>query len=202
MTAARLTALPLGLVSTMALLLLMASLIQTDFEPIEPPPPVKVGNVVMPDTRIVTKYPAPPARPKAPPETPVAPKVENKVTIDETGPGPLDISYSKSEAQGPSLGVQGGDYLPMVKVSPQYPRRAARRGIEGEVVVSFTVTTSGATRDVQVVEAVKADGTPTSVFDRAAISAAEQFKYKPRVVDGEPREVYGVQNRFIFQLDN
>lgn len=201
MTAARLTALPMGLVSTMALLLLMASLIQTDFEPIDPPPPVEVGEVVMPEPVIETRYPEPPARPEAPPKTPAAPEVNNKVTIDESGPGPLTMTFENTTASGPSLNVQGGDYLPMVKVSPQYPPRAARRGIEGEVVVSYTVTTAGATRDVQVVEAVKADGTPTSVFDRAAISAAEQFKYKPRVVDGEPREVYGVQNRFIFQLD-
>src|SRR5690606_13556723 len=83
----------------------------------------------------------------------------------------------------------GGEYLPIVKVAPIYPQRALARGIEGWVLVEFTVTTSGTVRDVRVVEAE-----PQGLFDRAAMDAAAKFKYKPRVIDGKPVEVEGVQN--------
>ncbi len=45
------------------------------------------------------------------------------------------------------------------------------------------------------------DGKVTSVFDRAAIAAAEKFKYQPQVRDGVPVAVHGVQNRFVFELE-
>jgi len=38
------------------------------------------------------------------------------------------------------------------------------------------------------------------VFDRAAENAALKFKYKPKIVDGEPVETAGVQNKITFQL--
>ena len=89
-----------------------------------------------------------------------------------------------------------GDYLPIVKVAPIYPRRAQSRGIEGYVIVEFTVTKSGSVRDPFVVEAQ-----PEGIFDRAAMDAALKFKYKPRVVDGEATEVAGVQNKISFEID-
>ncbi|MGY0649634.1 MAG: protein TonB, partial [Paraglaciecola chathamensis] len=42
---------------------------------------------------------------------------------------------------------------------------------------------------------------PADLFNQAAIDAALKFIYKPRVVNGEPAEVAGVQNRITFQID-
>ncbi|HCV18998.1 MAG TPA: protein TonB, partial [Alteromonas sp.] len=100
--------------------------------------------------------------------------------------------------EGGGLALEGGDgeYLPIVKVAPVYPRRALQRGIEGFVIVEFTVTKQGAVKDVAVVEA-----NPEGIFEQAAMDAALKFKYKPRVVNGEPAEVSGVQNRITFQID-
>ena len=89
-----------------------------------------------------------------------------------------------------------GEYLPIVKVAPVYPRRALQRGIEGYVIVEFIVTKQGSVRDPVVVEA-----NPQGIFERAAMDAALKFKYKPRVVNGEPTEVAGVQNRITFEID-
>lgn len=98
---------------------------------------------------------------------------------------------------GPQLGgPSDGDYLPLVRIQPQYPRRAAERGIEGYVVVELTVTPQGTTQDVQVIEA-----DPQGYFERAATRAAEKFKYKPKVVNGQPVSVQGVQYVFTFRLD-
>ena len=89
-----------------------------------------------------------------------------------------------------------GEYLPIVKVAPIYPRRAQTRGISGYCIVEYTVTKTGSIRDPQPV-----DCQPSGIFERASVKAAEKFKYKPRVVDGEPIEVAGVQNKFTYELE-
>ena len=81
-----------------------------------------------------------------------------------------------------------------MKVAAKYPSRALSRGIEGYCTVEYTVTKTGETRDITVVDC------PESVFASSSVKAAEKFKYKPRVVDGEPIEVPRVQNRFIFEM--
>lgn len=91
--------------------------------------------------------------------------------------------------------VSDGEYLPIVKVAPVYPRRAAERGIEGSVLLEFTVTELGTVEDIVVIEA-----NPPGYFERAATNAASKFKYKPKVVNGEPIPVAGVQNLITFEL--
>jgi protein TonB len=88
-----------------------------------------------------------------------------------------------------------GEYLPMYKASPQYPVRALQRRLEGYVIVEFVVTAAGAVRDVIVVES------SSPIFEQAAVEAALKFKYQPRVIDGQPIEVSGVQNRITFKLN-
>ena len=46
------------------------------------------------------------------------------------------------------------------------------------------------------------EANPPGIFDRAALDAALKFKYKPRVINGEPMEVAGIQNRITFEMDN
>jgi protein TonB len=88
-----------------------------------------------------------------------------------------------------------GEYLPIVKVAPVYPRRAQTRGIEGYVLLEFVVTKTGAVTDPVVIEA-----SPPGIFDRAAMQAALKFKYKPKVVNGEAIDVAGVRNLITFEL--
>ena len=78
-----------------------------------------------------------------------------------------------------------------------YPRRAQTRGIEGYVILEFVVTKTGSVRDPVVIEAK-----PPGIFNRAALQAALKFKYKPKVVNGEPIDVAGVQNRITFELQD
>jgi protein TonB len=98
---------------------------------------------------------------------------------------------------GIGLAPGDGEYLPIVKVAPIYPSRALSRGIEGYVIVEFTVTKTGSVRDPFVVES-----DPPNVFDRSAMRAALKFKYKPRMVDGEPVAVSGVQNMITFKIED
>ena len=87
-------------------------------------------------------------------------------------------------------------YLPIVKIAPQYPRRALSRGLEGYVIVEYTVTKQGTVKNAVVVESK-----PEGIFDSAAVKSALRYKYKPRVVDGEPIEVSGVRTQINFELD-
>ena len=96
-------------------------------------------------------------------------------------------------------GISGGgdsEYLPIVKVQPNYPQRALRRGMEGYVVVEFTVNKRGRVEDPRVVEA-----DPKGVFNQAALQAARKFKYRPKTVKGEPVRVAGVRNIIRFEME-
>jgi protein TonB len=89
------------------------------------------------------------------------------------------------------------DTVPLVRVPPQYPVRASERGIEGWVVVEFTIATNGTVKDPFVV-----DSQPARIFDRAALRAVQKWKYKPKIVDGSPVERSGIQVKFPFELEN
>ncbi|WP_394131939.1 TonB family protein [Shewanella maritima] len=86
--------------------------------------------------------------------------------------------------------------LPVVQISPQYPMDAARDGKEGYVVVMFDIAASGEVINAQVVEAQ-----PKRIFNRAAIQAINNWKYKPKMVEGKVINQTGVQVRLDFQLD-
>ena len=142
---------------------------------------------------IKKRKPEPPPPPDEPPPDMPKPSFDTDVSMGlEIGAVQVDVDVDISGTGGFS---QDGEYLPIVKVQPIYPRRAQTRGIEGYVLLEFVVTNSGAVRDPVVIEAK-----PPGIFDRAAINAALKFKYKPKVVNGEPIEVAGVRNLIKFEL--
>ena len=120
------------------------------------------------------------------------------VQATQNAPVPVgDVDIAVSPGFGITAGSADGDYLPIVKVAPVYPRRAVDRGIEGYVIVEFTVTKTGAVRNPRVVEY-----DPSTIFNKAALAAALKFKYKPRIVNGEAIEVHGVLNKITFKLED
>ncbi len=67
-------------------------------------------------------------------------------------------------------------------VPPVPPKSAADRGINGWVVVSFTIMQNGLIGDAKVVESQ-----PKGIFDEAAIQAVSQWRYEPPLrADGKP----------------
>lgn len=149
------------------------------------------------------RKPEKPPQPEQRPPDPATPRLENPQMNDapadlSSPPLALDpaLNSGLDISTGFGLSASDGDYLPIVKVQPIYPRRALSRGIEGYVILEFTVTRTGAVKDPVIVESV-----PPNVFDDAAIRAALKFKYKPKVVNGESVDVAGVQNRITFRLE-
>ncbi|TNF35155.1 MAG: energy transducer TonB [Gammaproteobacteria bacterium] len=179
----------------------MYTLVKTDEVPFDDEKKPTVVDPVMPESE-VTEQQNPRVRPPTPddPPPPVEPpeplpKVIQDPVIDDTDGGitklpPNDggkVSLLPPDSEMP---------IPLVKIAPEYPPGALAKGIEGYCTVEYTVTKTGATKDVSPV-----DCQPKGVFDSASIKAAAKFKYSPKVVNGEPVEVGGVQNRFVFELE-
>lgn len=130
---------------------------------------------------------------------------------EQPPPPPMDMAKaskpSKSGIRMPNLGkglkgfnlgaaISDRDSLPLVRIAPQYPRRALERGIEGWIIVEFSVSKTGVPFDPVVI-----DAEPRGYFDSAAKRAIVKFKYKPRVESGEPVVQHGIQNLFTFKID-
>lgn len=144
-------------------------------------------------------------RERKPPEMPDRPEAPPEVMVQTTqiqGPANTQININMSlenTTQVKSnfgLSSTDGEYLPIVKVAPMYPARAQSQGIEGWVLLSFTVTEAGTVIDPNVLESQ-----PPGVFDEAAKKAVLKFKYKPRVENGRPIAVPNVQHLIRFELD-
>lgn len=108
----------------------------------------------------------------------------------------IDTGLQLSNA---SISATDGDMLPLVAIAPQYPTRAAQRGIEGWCLVSFTVNGLG---NVEEDTIIVVDAEPSSMFDRSSIRAAGRFKFQPRVVDGQGVSVEDVQYVFRYELED
>ncbi|MDB2654595.1 energy transducer TonB [Luminiphilus sp.] len=87
------------------------------------------------------------------------------------------------------------EYAPLKKKAPVYPHVSQFNGIEGYCIVEYTVTAQGTTQDV-FPEACSPDG----LFEGISVEAAKQFTYQPRILNGMPVRVAGVQNKFTFNL--
>ncbi len=188
----------LGIVITFLLFYVMQLLIASGDNILEEAKGGRITDFVRleEDESVETKQrkPKPPPPPDEPPPDMPRPDFDNSNVSQGVDVGAVDVNVDLNVG-GTGGFSSDGEYLPIVKVAPVYPRRAQTRGIEGYVILEFVVTRTGAVRDPVVVEAK-----PPGIFDRAAIQAALKFKYKPKVVDGEPIDVAGVRNRITFEL--
>lgn len=99
-------------------------------------------------------------------------------------------TFSGSLVNGVQLGVGkiSTNVIPLVRIPPRYPMRAANRRIEGWVKVEFTITEQGTVKDAIVVGAQ-----PAKTFDRAALQAIKRWKFKAKIIDGEAFEQRAIQ---------
>ncbi len=197
MTARYAFSIALGAVVTFGLLFIMQLLIATGQDALTETQSFRLGDFVRVERNEVidTKKDKPekPPEPELPPDMPspdMSNNLDNVLGVSISAPT-INANLNVGRI---GFGVNDGEYLPIVKVAPIYPSRALSRGIEGYVIVEFTVTRTGTVRDVFVVEST------SSLFERAATTAALKFKYKPRVIDGEPVEVTGVRNKITFEI--
>jgi protein TonB len=189
----------LGAVATFLLFMIMQSVIKSGGNPFTDAADFKIVDFVRleddQELEIKKRKPDPPPPPDEPPPDMPKPDFDTSDVSQGIDIGAVDVNVDLNVG-----GIGGfssdGEYLPIVKVAPVYPRRAQTRGIEGYVVLEFIVTKTGAVTNPVVIEAK-----PPGMFDSAAINAALKFKYKPKVVNGEAIDVAGVRNRITFELE-
>lgn len=117
----------------------------------------------------------------------------------EAGPGPVFVYIPAEIVIDPpeinELTINNSSMIPLVRATPSYPSRALQRGIEGFVVVSFTVDVMGDVKDPTVIFAE-----PEGYFERAALQAISKWKYSAKVENGNPVPVHGIQQRIVFNM--
>jgi periplasmic protein TonB len=116
------------------------------------PPPVVTNAIVAPTTPVAPVF-APPA-PPAPPTAAAAPAVVAAPSVGTACPNSQEI-----------------------RANIKYPPQAQRDGVQGEVVVEFTVTASGEIKDEKVVSSTG------KVFNNVSLNATRQFKCKGQGAD-------------------
>jgi protein TonB len=150
------------------------------------------------DTRAREKEREPPKREK--PDTPPPPPdiAMSKSSLDPgEGVGGIapDIDAGDALAGGLTGGGADRDAVPLVRIEPDYPMRAEQRGIEGWVVVQFTITKAGTIKDPFV-----QSSHPGNIFDRPALQAVRKWKYNAKIEGGVPVEQPGIRVRLDFDL--
>lgn len=190
-----------GLVVTFLLYWMMSALVAAGRSALTEAPAGRIVDFVRvpepPQLRTEQPKPEKPPKPEVAPQTPQTQTDQVRPTGNTVNIGRLGVDTDLAVDTSAGLSASDGEYLPIVKVAPQYPPRAQSRGIEGWVLLRFTVTNTGAVTDPVVV-----DSEPPGVFDSAAKKAVLRFKYKPRVVDGKPEPVQGVEHLITFQIEN
>jgi protein TonB len=115
--------------------------------------------------------------------TPAPPPPDPPVVFDDPSP----MSFEAPPPAPPAPPAPPTDYAASENPSyrrnnpPRYPPAAARRGIEGEVVLRVTVGPDGSPIDIQVHRSSR-----NRDLDRAAIDAVRRWMFNPRRVNGEP----------------
>lgn len=146
----------------------------------KPPPPEKPKEPPPPKMKVETK-------PEPQKQTPDIPFKMNLNMAGMSG-GPFIGNFTAGEISGDS------ELIPLVAIAPQYPRNAARDGIEGWVDVEITINGDGSVKAARAINAK-----PRGVFESAAVQAAYKSRFRPKIVDGKGVEAKGIR-RYNFTL--
>jgi len=122
--------------------------------------------------------------------------VDTFTTVERTPAVRPTIDAAPADPHKRTPGIDR-DVIPFVRVAPDYPPRAAARGLEGWVQIQFAVTATGTVRDPVVVAAE-----PRGIFEDAALKAIARWRYNPRIDGGVAVERVGLQTVIRFELNN
>lgn len=199
-----LLALPLALISALALFSFMAWMVDNGHQ--QPPEQTEAlsFNMVMveEDQVLQRRQRSVPEQPE-PPQVPEQLAVLNQTQVDHVSPITpsmdlgLDTAIEGLAINAPQFGDFGVSQqaLPLYRVEPRYPNRALKRKLEGFVIMSFTIDPTGKPIDIEVV-----DANPKRVFEREATRALRQWKYQPKVEGGKAIAQVGQTVRLEFKL--
>lgn len=193
-------AIPSSLISiliTLGLILTMYGLIKMDDPDLEATKSIKLpdfkGATRNEDLQTIAPKPDRPDDIQEQPDVPDVDVTPDRIDINSNlALGAVKVGINR-DLKG--FNSNDGEYLPIFRAPPVYPRRAAERGLCGWVELEYTVTADGGTRDPEVT------ASSSSIFEGAARKAALKYKYKPRQVGGKPVDVPGVPIRIVFEME-
>ena len=187
-----------GAIFTSSMFWLLWSLIETSFEAGERAEAARIEfSRMRRDTEVATKRDEKVERERPPPtpETPRLAFAAGGIDNNVAQLAPVVDARGAMSRMSMSAGSDR-DVIPLVRINPDYPPRAQTRGIEGYVIVQFTITATGTVKDAIVVEAQ-----PKGMFDDAALKAIARWRYNPKVDAGVAVERVGVRTRLTVQLE-
>lgn len=144
------------------------------------------------------KEPPKPKKPPVPQESVADTSTQMKqlqINMPKISP---DLSLANKNLLGDAqvgMGFGDGDVIPLVRMPAQYPSKAKRRNIEGFVKARLEINAEGTVDSVEII-----DSDPKGIFERAAIRALYKYKFKPKMVDGQPQAQTATQT-LEFNLD-
>ena len=119
---------------------------------------IKLADVVMPERQIDTFMTEvdKPEKPEEQPEDIAQPELDLQPL---TG---IDVSIAKPKANFKAGGsfFRDGEYIPLFKVQPIYPRRAQERSTAGYAIVSFRINETGSVENGTAVDGYCRDPPP------------------------------------------
>ena len=87
-------------------------------------------------------------------------------------------------------------YIPLEQRPPKYPRRLLERGIEGCVMLSYTVNEKGRIEDPKV------EWSTNTSFNKSALASAASYKYSIPETDGQPASVSDVRSVIVYKIED
>ena len=187
----------LATVIMLGLLLAMNTLISMNEPELGEKDSFKLPDFVhVPQNEDLQTITAKPDRPDDIEDQPDTPEVEIEPDINITSNLSLGAVRVGIDKNMKGFNSNDGEYLPIFRAPPIYPRRAQERGLCGWVELMYTVTAAGSTRDATVT------ASSSSMFESAARKAAEKYKYKARQVGGKPVDVPNVPIRIVFEMED
>lgn len=203
-----LVSLPVAALCSLALFSLMALMVKhgTMRPPTESVPIAFDIFMQDQDTAVQRRQRAVPEKPEPPkvPPTPVPVTTVQKQSVSQPDMPEIKLNTGINGVlvQAPTIGdlnvmetASNQQAMPLFRVEPNYPAKALRRGMEGYVIISFTIDPTGRPTDMNVV-----DANPRRMFEREAMRALRKWKYQPKVIDGEPVPQPGQTVKLEFKL--
>ena len=123
------------------------------------------------------------------------------VAAGEFGAGEDTLGALRAEVEQKLIEQEGSGIIALaefvrIKTDPaEYPERANRRNIGGWVDVAFTVTATGQTSEIEIL-----DADPANVFENSVIEAVEKWTFVPRQYRGQPID-QRTAARLVFNLE-
>ena len=154
--------------------------------------------------RRVPKKPPPPKEPPPPQQQQEQQKQKVVTAIVNIQIDNLDTSLDGQGIYIGGLGAQQGDFsgfgdgdaIPTYSPKPNYPQQANLKGITGFVRFKFDIGADGSPSNISIIEEK-----PRGVFRKEGKKAIRKWKFKPRIVNGQPVIQRGMSYKLVFELD-